>query len=216
QTGNTLIRIPANDKPPFNQVTQTDLPFFSGANADSAGSFGAAVLMNTKAAGAPGADGYLYIYGVRGKNKEVIAARVLPQAIDQFNEWRFWNGRSWAEDIKTVQPVASRASNEMSVTPLTGNRYLMVFQKDAIGTQVAVRVGASPVGPFGAITDIYDAKEDLADSPHLFSYNAKAHPALSQPGELLISYNINSFRFLEDIKKFPHLYRPRFIKLKYE
>ena len=45
---------------------------------------------------------------------------------------------------------------------------------------------------------------------------AKAHPALSQPGELLISYNINSFDFSKDIKKFPHLYRPRFIKLKYK
>ena len=216
QTGNTLIRIPAGDKPPFKHTTQMEIPFFQGEDADSVGSFGAGLLVNTKKAGAPNADGYLYIYGVRGKNKEVIAARVLPQAIEQFNEWKFWDGKSWTADIKAIHPVADRASNEMSVTPLTDGRYLMVFQKDAIGTHVAVRIGTSPVGPFGPIIDIYDVKDDLKDSPNLFAYNAKAHPALSQPGELLISYNINSFDFSGDIKKFPHLYRPRFIKLKYE
>lgn len=216
QTGNTLIRIPAGDEPPFKHATQIEIPFFAGENADSAGSFGAGILVNTQEAGAPHANGYLYIYGVRGKNKEVIAARVQPQFIEQFNEWRFWDGRSWTTDIKAIQPIADRASNEMSVTPVTGGRYLMVFQKDAIGTRVAVRVGSSPIGPFGAITDVYDVKDDLKDSPNLFSYNAKAHPVLSQPGELVISYNINSFDFLNDIKKFPHLYRPRFIKLKYE
>lgn len=216
QTGNTLIRIPAGDEPPFKHATQIEIPFFAGDNADSAGSFGAGILVNTQEAGAPHANGYLYIYGVRGKDKEVIAARVRPQFIEQFNEWRFWDGRSWTADIKAIQPIADRASNEMSVTPLTDGRYLMVFQKDAIGTQVAVRVGSSPVGPFGAITDVYDVKDDLKDSPNLFPYNAKAHPVLSQPGELVISYNINSFDFLNDIKKFPHLYRPRFIKLKYE
>ena len=216
QTGNTLIRIPAGAKLPFEHTEQMDIPFFQGENADSIGSFGAGLLVNTKKAGAPNADGYLYIYGVRGKNKEVIAARVLPQAIEQFNEWKFWNGKSWTTDIKAIQPVADRASNEMSVTPITDGRYLMVFQKDAIGTHVAVRVGTSPVGPFGPITDVYNVKDDLKDSPNLFPYNAKAHPVLSKPGELLISYNINSFDFLADIKKFPHLYRPRFIKLKYE
>lgn len=216
QTGNTLIRIPAGDEPPFKHATQIEIPFFAKENADSAGSFGAGILVNTQEAGAPHANGYLYIYGVRGKNKEVIAARVRPQFIEQFDEWRFWDGRSWTADIKAIQPIADRASNEMSVTPLTGGRYLMVFQKDAIGTRVAVRVGSSPVGPFGAITDVYDVKDDLKDSPNLFPYNAKAHPVLSQPGELVISYNINSFDFLNDIKKFPHLYRPRFIKLKYE
>ncbi len=216
QTGNTLIRIPGGDKLSFEHTEQMDIPFFQGENADSIGSFGAGILVNTKRAGAPNADGYLYIYGVRGKNKEVIAARVRPMAIEQFNEWRFWDGRSWTTDIKAIQPIANRASNEMSVTPITGGRYLMVFQKDAIGTQVAVSVGTSPVGPFGPVTDVYDVKDDLKDSPSLFSYNAKAHPVLSQPGELLISYNINSFDFSGDIKKFPHLYRPRFIKLKYE
>ena len=92
----------------------------------------------------------------------------------------------------------------------------MVFQKDALSSVIALRIGSSPVGPFGDIVDVYDTKADLKDSRNFISYNAKAHPVLSQPGELLISYNINSFDYTNDIKKFPQFYRPRFIKLRYK
>ena len=216
QTGNTLIRIPASSKPPFEHTSQFDIPFFQGADQDSAGSFGAAVLIDGGGTAATRGNGYVYIYGIRGKNKEVIVARTQLSKIQEFKKWTFWNGNSWTSNSKDLRPIADRASHEMSVTPIGNGRYLMVFQKDAIGKNVAVRVGSSPAGPFGPIRDIYEVKEDLMGSPTLFPYNAKAHPALSKPGELLISYNINSFKFLEDLKKFPHLYRPRFIKLTYQ
>jgi len=216
QTGTTLIHIPAGEKPPFTQQQQIDVPFFQGMDSDSAGSFGAGILVNTKSAGAPNADGYLYIYGVRGKQKEVIAARVKPAAIELFDQWTFWNGKDWSGDLNSIQPVTDSASNELSVTPLEDGRYVMVFQKNGIEPMVALRVGNSPVGPFGAVMDVYDTKDDLKESPNLFSYNAKAHPIFSKPGELLISYNINSFDYNNDIKKFPQFYRPRFIKLMYK
>lgn len=215
QTGSTLIKIPAGEKPPFKQYSQLDIPFFAGSDPDSAGSFGAAVLVNTQKAGALEADGYLYIYGVRGKNKEVIVARVKGTALEQFDKWTFWNGEAWTNDVAAVKPVADHASNELSISALPDGRYIMIFQKDAIGTKVGLRVGASPVGPFGPIQEVFDTKPDLAASLNLFPYNAKAHPVLSKPGELLISYNINSFDFANDIRKMPHLYRPRFIKLRY-
>lgn len=215
QTGSTLIKIPAGKKPPYTDYSQVDIPVLAGSDPDSVGSFGAAVLVNTQKAGAPDADGYLYIYGVRGKNKEVIVARVKAAALEQFAQWTFWNGQEWTNDVAAVKPVADRASNELSVTALPDGRYIMIFQKDAIGTQIGLRAGSSPVGPFGPIQNVFDTKPDLAASINLFSYNAKAHPVLSRPGELLISYNINSFDFTNDIRKIPHLYRPRFIKLKY-
>ncbi|HEX5025895.1 MAG TPA: DUF4185 domain-containing protein, partial [Agriterribacter sp.] len=208
--------IPAREKPPFPNKTQMDIPFFKGLDPDSAGSFGAGVLVNTTEAGATNGDGYLYIYGVRGKQKEIIVARVKPAALDQFDQWRFWNGKSWTNDINTISPIADHASNEMSVSQLEDGRYIMVFQEDGLSSRIGIKLGASPAGPFGEMIAIYDAKDDLRDSPNLFSYNAKAHPVLSNRGELLISYNINSFDFNTDIKKNPHLYRPRFIKLKYE
>ena len=53
------------------------------------------------------------------------------------------------------------------------------------------------------------------DDLDFYAYNAKAHPNLSKPGEILISYNVNSFDFLDDIVKHPYHLRPRFISVKY-
>lgn len=216
EAGNTLIVIPGGEKPPFKQQRQVDIPFFLGRDVDSTGSFGAGVLVNTKEAGAPSPDGFVYIYGCRGSNKQVLAARVKPAAIEAFDQWEFWKGDGWSKNVQEIKPVADSASNELSVSPLEDGRYIMVFQRGGLSRKVAVRIGETPHGPFGPAIDIYDVSEDLKGSDQLFPYNAKAHPVLSAPGELLISYNINSFDFDNDIKKLPNLYRPRFIRLKYE
>jgi hypothetical protein len=76
-----------------------------------------------------------------------------------------------------------------------------------------MRIGASPIGPFGPVIKLWDCSKDAEEKSYVM-YNAKAHPVLSAPGELLISYNVNSVEFLRDLAKHPHLYRPRFIKLK--
>ncbi|RYY60912.1 MAG: DUF4185 domain-containing protein [Chitinophagaceae bacterium] len=215
EEGNTLVVVPANATAPFAAKKQLDIPFLQGRSIDTVGSFGAGLLVNTSAAGAPSPDGYLYVYGVRGKTKEVMVARVKPAQVEEFSEWRFWDGSGWSADVDKVKTIADRASNEMSVTALPDGRYLMVFQKDGIGNMVGLRVGTTPYGPFGDIQDVYDVSADLKESKNLFPYNAKAHPVLSAPGELLVSYNINSFDYDNDIRRFPHLYRPRFIRLKY-
>ena len=89
----------------------------------------------------------------------------------------------------------------------------MVFQTDGIGKSVGLRLSHHPEGPFGPIIKLWECKEpDIAKN--FIVYNAKAHPNLSKPNELLISYNVNSFDFWNDIKVFPNLYRPRFIRVK--
>jgi len=216
EAGNTLIVIPNGAKPPFKEQRQVDIPFFLGYDVDSIGSFGAGVLVNTKEAGAPSPDGYLYIYGCRGSHKQVLAARVKPAAVEAFDQWEFWKGDGWSGNTQDIKPVTDSASNELSVSPLEDGRFIMVFQRPGLSSKVAIRIGETPYGPFGPAMDIYDASEDLKGSDQLFAYNAKAHPVLSAPGELLISYNINSFDFDNDIKKLPNLYRPRFIRLKYQ
>jgi hypothetical protein len=70
EEGNTLIIVPAGAKPPFKEKKQIDIPFLLGKRVDSVGSFGAGLLVNTKEAGAVSPDGYLYIYGVRGKQRK--------------------------------------------------------------------------------------------------------------------------------------------------
>lgn len=216
EVGNTLIVIPKGEQPPFAGKRQIDIPFFLGQEVDSTGSFGAGILVNTKEAGAPNPDGYIYIYGVRGKQKNVMVARVLPENIETFDQWAFWDGSDWSNDPLKIKTITDRTSNELSVTPLGDGRFAMIFQVDGLGKYIGLRLGSTPHGPFGPVINVYDVSKDLEDDKDIFPYNAKAHPVLSNPGELLISYNVNSFDFFNDILDYPHLYRPRFIRMKYE
>lgn len=212
--GNPIIKIPAGSEPPFDDHTQITTPLFMENEGPHAfGSFGAGIFVNTKWAGAPDPDGYVYIYGVQGENKELIAARVKPEAIEDFSEWRYWDGSGWSPDIEALRPIVEGVSNELSVHPVSEDTYALVFQVAGFGSdKVGMRMGGSPVGPFGELEEVYTCPETQIDSS-FFTYNAKAHPNISQPGELLISYNVNSFEFFEKITEYPHLYRPRFIRV---
>lgn len=217
-TGTTMIKLPRTSRPPFADQEQFDTPFFIPETEDRGGvDFGGAIMANTKEAGAYNPDGYLYIYGVQNDPlvKKLLASRVRPEDIENFEAYRFWDGAGWVEDINAAAAITGRISNEHSVTPLPNGKYLLVYQEDAIGRDVAVRIGESPVGPFGPSRPIYTCPEPSFDEDW-FTYNAKAHPHISGPGELLISYNVNTFDFFGDFFNNADSYRPRFIRLIYE
>jgi len=214
EMGNTLIIVPAGSQPPFDQYRQIDIPFFPGKEVDSTGSFGAGIYVNTVGAGAAHPDGYVYIYGIRGKEKRLMIARVRPAEIESFGKWTFWDGQGWNPDPAKIATVTDRLSNELGLVALKDGRYALFFQGDGLGRTVALRLAPTPYGPFGRLIPLYDCSRDLADSKNFFPYNAKVHPVLSSPDEWLITYNINSFDFFNDIKKYPHLYRPRFVRVK--
>jgi hypothetical protein len=214
EVGNVLIKIPAGDKPPYLMQQQKDTPFYVADKGDGAGSFGAGIYVNTRAAGAPAPDGYVYVYGVVSKWKNLLVARVLPKNFEKFDKWTYWDGRSWSSDIAKAQKVADWVSNELSVSPLPDGRYAMIFQIGTMTKDVGLRIGKTPYGPFGPAIKIWDCSKDLTNKNY-FVYNAKAHPALSKAGELIISYNINSTNFFKDLPNDPNLYRPRFIRLKF-
>lgn len=213
EVGNTLIRIPAGSKPPFKGYKEMDTPLFFTDREGHGGSYGAGIFVNTAKAGAPAPDGYVYVYGVHGMAKHMVVARVKPAAFDKFDQWRFWDGAGWNKEMSKAADVTDKVSNELSLSPLGDGRYILVFQEGGMGTHISMRIGASPVGPFGPVTRLWDCSSDAEEKTYVM-YNAKAHPGLSAPGELLISYNVNSVEFLKDLQKHPHLYRPRFIRLK--
>lgn len=217
QVGNAMIVLPKGSKPPYTDQRQLDAPIFAIDNTakypNNYISYGSAVYVNTKKAGAPNPDGYVYVYGVGGDNKKVMVARVKPESFEQFDQWRYWDGKGWNADIMQSATIADRASNELSVTPLPDGRYAMVFQTDGIGNTVGLRLSTTPYGPFGPIIKVWDCTEQK-EAKNFIVYNAKAHPALSQPGEMLISYNVGSFDFWNDVKNYSNFYRPRFIRLK--
>jgi hypothetical protein len=215
EVGNTLIKIPAGGKPPFKNAGQMDTPFFLTDKKGDSGSFGAGIYVNTKQAGALHPDGYIYVYGVKGIAKNLLVARVLPKEFENFNKWNYWNGKAWVGDMHAAADVINGVSNELSVSALPDGRYALVFQLGGMSTTVGMRIGASPRGPFGPIIKLWDCRPDLIEKTFVV-YNAKAHPSLSKPGELLISYNVNSIEFIKDLTVHPNLYRPRFIRVKFE
>ncbi|WP_184546207.1 DUF4185 domain-containing protein [Mucilaginibacter sp. FT3.2] len=213
EVGNTLIKIPASAKPPYKDIKQMDTPFYLTDKNGDIGSFGAGIYVNTTKAAAPKPDGYIYIYGVRGMGKNLMVARVAPKDFEQFNKWTFYDGANWVKDMGKVADVTNNVSNELSLTALPDGRYALIFQVGGMTTTVGMRIGATPYGPFGPVIKVWDCKPDLEEKTFVV-YNAKAHPSLSAPGELLISYNINSIDFIPDLMKHPNLYRPRFIRMK--
>lgn len=213
EVGNTLIKIKQGTKPPFMKYEQQDTPFFFTDKDGQIGSFGAGIYVNTKKAGAPAPDGYVYIYGVHGMGKGMVVARVKPAEFDHSDQWRFYDGREWVKEMNKAADVTDKVSNELSVSPLPDGKYALIFQEGGLSTTIGMRVGASPVGPFGPVIKLWDCSKDAEEKTYVM-YNAKAHPGISAPGELLISYNVNSVEFFNDLQKHPHLYRPRFIRLK--
>ncbi len=214
ETGNLLIHIPAGSHFPYSDHQQLELPYNDYKTGEETISFGAAVFNNSKAAGEPEPDGFVYVYGTKGFTKKLISARVRPAKFTSFKEWRFWNGKDWSGDVKSVAAISDSVSNELSVSLLSPGKYALVYQLGSIFPEICMQVGPTPVGPFGPRIVLYKTSEDIQD-PDLFTYNAKAHPALSAPGELLISYNVNSFNFFEIVQKQPNLYRPRFVRIKF-
>lgn len=213
--GVSLIALPKGSRPPFEDQRQVDTPLF---HKDSGGRgkvvFGISVLANTVGAGTPNPDGFVYVYGVRGPTKELLVARVRDKAFEDFSQWTFWNGSDWDADIHKATALTNRISNEMSVSYMEDGRVIAVYQLDTNSSTVVIQVGQTPTGPFQPYKAIYQTPEVYEDID-FYTYNAKAHPHLSKPGALLISYNVNSFNFLDDIHRHPHHLRPRFIHLNY-
>jgi len=214
--GNALIIIPKGSQFPFKDHRQVDIPYFIGMNeSGNFLSFGAGILANTREADVPHPDGYVYVYGIGMPGKPLIVSRFRPEETEDFSAWKFWDGKGWSTGMGSIHNIVDGLSNELSVSALPNGQFALVYQANTISPVTAMRIGESPVGPFGPQQELWDATEDF-EEPEFYAYNAKAHPSISQPGELLISYNMNAQNFFTQIASHPHLYRPRFIRLKFK
>ena len=194
EVGNTLLKIKSSEAPPYINYEQRDTPFFIDKADGDKGSFGAGIFVNTIASSAEKPDGYIYVYGVLGKDKKLLVARVIPKNFEDYSRWTYWNGTTWSADVKESAAITNQVSNELSLSELPDGRYALIFQQSGLGRNVCMRLGKTPYGPFGPIIKLWDTSAAL-EGKGFYSYNAKAHPSLSAKGELLISYNVNSFNF---------------------
>jgi len=210
--GVALLKFTMDSENFISDVEQFDTPLFIKNELENWEIvLGQAIMPMTSISGNPSPDGYIYIYGPKSgsSGKGLIAARVLPEEIENFTQWQYWNGTEWGTEIENCAPITTGISQEFSVTPIGNNKYLLVYQT---GNSVAIRTGETPTGPFGIFYLVYNCPEVLLD-PDIFIYNAKAHPNLSYQDELLVSYNVNTYDFFDHFSN-ADIYRPRFIFLK--
>jgi hypothetical protein len=210
--GVALLKFNLDENNEVTNAQQFDTPLYykdESENWDIV--LGQAIVPMTEVSGNPSPDGYIYVYGPKdnGLGKQLAAARVMPENIENFDKWEYWDGTGWGNNIANCASITPGISQEFSITPLSNGEFLLVAQT---GSNVAVKTGESPVGPFGIFRVIYKCPE-VAESANIFVYNAKAHPSLSAGDELLISYNVNSMSLSELVSN-ADIYRPRFIYLK--
>ncbi|OWY71110.1 hypothetical protein B7486_10915 [cyanobacterium TDX16] len=156
------------------------------------------------------------IYGVDstdGLNKKLLAARARAEAVEQFREWRFWDGRGWSRSEKDAAAIADNVMDELTIHRVGGAgeaRYVMIYSKPILDDHIVARTAATAMGPWTEPREIYRCPEPASDK-RLMAYSAKAHPELSRPGRLLISYCVNSTDFFH-MAGDASIYRPRFIE----
>lgn len=166
----------------------------------------------------PESDGRkLLVFGVREAglgNKQILVARIPAEEPEGFGDWEFRTARGWSSKPADAIPIVENISNEYSITPVTKDGqtvWVLVYSEPIFGSRIFVRVSKSPLGPWSEPTAIFRVPE-LARHKDYFTYAAKGHPELSRPGELLVTYVVNSFDFGTMVRD-ASIYRPRFVRL---
>jgi hypothetical protein len=166
----------------------------------------------------PGEPGTLYIYGIRdvkGLNKQVVLARAPAARADDFSTWRFFNGKGWSEKSSDSVKITDQAVNEHTVEKISfggKNHLVLVESQPVFGRHVLVRTAANPEGPWSEFKKVFLVTNMEKGKHKRFTYAGKGHAHLSAPGELLISYVINSHNFWDMVGD-ATIYRPRFIRV---
>ena len=186
---------------PELEVTSIDEGGFDGPVAWGAG------LMSTPT--------HTWVYGIEDleSEKHLHLARVPAGSLTDRSAWEYRTEGGWSDDPEDSARLASGVANELSVTPFADG-YLMISSdtSEPFSPKINAWTACSPTGPWVDPQTIYETPE--TGGQH-FTYNAHGHPELSEDGELLISYNVNTFDF-DELMSTPTLYRPKFITLDLE
>jgi hypothetical protein len=153
---------------------------------------------------------YTYIYGSesQGLSSWMHVARVPRGRLDL--PWSFYTGSGWAVNAAAAsRRLLPGVAPAFSVVDLGAGRGIRVItQEPMLGQAIDSLRAASPVGPFSMKHTIYDTGSFGART---YTYNALAHPEQTADGQMLFSFNVNSFDALSPADA--TLYRPRFFRI---
>ncbi len=200
-------------------INDDNMRLCSASDAKRKWYFGGAVYQSTEQAGVQEPDGYVYVYGyedLEGAGRRLVVARVRADQIEDFScyEYLAADGSFSKEIPDKFLPLAEDIAPECSVTQITSGehkgKFLFVNTHFTNTATIKASIADSPYSVFGDKTTIYvhDTCLSILGKGNN-TYNAKAHPALSGKGEVIISYNVNG----DDCFKYADIYRPRFLRL---
>jgi hypothetical protein len=153
-------------------------------------------------------DDYTYIYGLENLRyvKYSHIARSRPGRL--FGPWEYFDGSGWSTNSDSTKRILKGVSSQYSVIKL-GKRYFLITQTDFFGKEIVSYESKSSVGPWGHRRVLYITPQS---DKNIYTYNTLAHPQFMKGGDLLISYNVNSFN-IQDIYDNADNYRPYFIRV---
>ena len=216
--GVALIKFQLDEENQLSAIEQYDTPLFYQYDNGDYVWYGQAIMPLTNSSEVLAPDDYIYFYGVYNSSssnmKYMTVSRTQENTIEDYNSWEFWDGSEWTLDISDAELLTQQISPEFSVTQIDLGNYIAIFQQGGVGRSVAYRTANNPTGPFDLFNIIWDAPE-YNEFDDVSAYNAKAHPHLSSPDRLLISYNVNTNIGGDFWYHFERgdLYRPRFISI---
>src|SRR5262249_17231851 len=152
---------------------------------------------------------YTYIYGSesQGLSSWLHIARVPKGRLDA--RGTYYTGRRWTTDASDSRRLLPGVAPAFSVVDLGAGRGIRVItQQPMMGQAIYSWHAASPVGPFTAQHTIYTTGNFGART---YTYNTLAHPEQTAGGQMLFSFNVNSFDALSPADA--TLYRPRFFRV---
>ncbi len=185
------------------------LPFFLRSEKETI-SFGSAVWSDGK---------WHYVYGIRDDRAQtplrrgLLIARAPAGGLTHFTRWQFWTGKGWSRWWRECASAGEDIGSEFSVSFVPAmKRWALVYSPATLAPEVRIRWGDSPTGAWSDPETVYRCP-DPQRGQHVFCYAGKAHPELSSPGDLLVTYATNSFD-LGEVLSNASLYVPRFIHLR--
>jgi len=190
--GNAVANFDTHD---MSLTSITDLP-------ESSVNWGSAIYEDPS-------DGYTYVFGVEDNQAQKYAhlARVPSDELTT-SSWEYLADGVWQDDPAASTRVLEGVSNEFSVVRYQGKFTLVTGDAtEALSAKIVMYRGNAIEGPYTGKTVLYTTPET---GGNIFTYNAKAHPNLSDGDRLLVTYNVNSFNS-DDLYQNVDNYRPRYV-----
>jgi hypothetical protein len=157
------------------------------------------------------------IFGIRKTgllNDALVLARAPAAAVEQFDQWTFYaRNNSWLSAAREAAPLANGMVSEFSIEPVRCDKqaeWLLVQSEPLLGKRIFVRLAPKPEGPWSAPKAVA-LVPDVDRNRAYFTYAAKGHAVYSRPGEVLITYLVNSNQFA-DLVTDTAIYRPQFLR----